>query len=231
MIRSLRCLFVLGFAFGFAGNVLAQEEKKKPTSPPSLKPAEKAPDKGPGDKPATQPSPEEMKMMEAWKNAAALGEPHAKLKAMAGTWDVSSKWRMSPDQPWDGSKGTAEYRTILGGRVLVQEMKAEPSSMDAMMGYSFEGHGMSGYDNVTKQYWSAWTDNMGTGLMVSHGTADGSGKTVTFTGTYDDPIRGKVTAKSTQRMEGNDKMVFEMYDKGPDGKEFMSLEVTYTRKK
>jgi hypothetical protein len=216
-------------AFVVAGSTLAQEEKK-PKAPPSIEKAKA--DKGPGDKAPGEPSAEEMKMMEAWKNAAATGEPHTRLKAMAGTWDVSTKWRMSPDQPWDGAKGKAEYRTILGGRVLVQEMKADPgSSMDAMMGYPFEGFGLSGYDNVTKQYWSTWTDNMGTGLMISHGTADSAGKVVTYTGSFDDPVRGKVTAKSVLKIESNDKMVYEMYDKGPDGKEFTTLEVTYTRKK
>src|SRR5262249_41716360 len=149
-----------------------------------------------------------MKMMEG----AKPGEFHAKLKPMAGKWTTTSKFRMSSEMPWQESTGKAEFKWILGGRYLVQEYKANPGPTDAMMGGPFEGHGMTGYDNVDKKYHNIWTDNMGTGMMVSTGTADGSGQTFTYNGEYNCPIEGKAkSAKSVMKMEGDDKMKFEMY--------------------
>jgi hypothetical protein len=226
MRNHLRCLFVLTIACAFTGSVLAQE--KKPADKPAEKPATK-----PADKPAAgQPSPEEMKMMEVWKQAAKPGEFHAKLKPLTGNWTMVTRFRMSPDQPWEQSTGKAEYKWILGDRILVQTVKGDPGgAMDDMMGYPFEGHGMTGYDNATKKYWNIWADNMGTGIMTSTGTVDGSGKTFTSTAEYDDPNFGHKSVKTVLKIAGDDKAVFEMYDKGPDGKEFMGLEVTYTRQK
>jgi len=101
-----------------------------------------------------------------------------------------------------------------------------------MGGVPFEGFGMTGFDNVSKKYYNVWADNMGTGIMTSTGTADASGKTFTYNGEYNCPITGgKKTAKSILKIVGDDKLVYEMYDKTPDGKEFVSLEVTYARQK
>jgi len=197
-----------------------------------------AQDKKPGDKPADtkkpaatapgQPSPEDMAK---WMQAATPGPEHAKLKPLTGKWTFVTKHRMGADQPWQESPGKAEYRWILGGRVLVHEVKADPNPKDPIMG-TFEGFGISGYDNMNKKYWNTWADSMGTGVMHSTGTADSSGKTFTYSGEYDCPMTGKrETAKSVLKIAGDDKVVFEMYTKDPAGKEFMGLEVTYTRVK
>ena len=220
----------------------AKEEKKtepaKPAAaqPPAAKPA----DKPAGDKPAAKPAdkpgvgatggmPPEM---EAMMKAAQPGEFHAKLKPLAGKWTFTTKFRMSPDQPWEESTGKGEKKWAMGGRYLFEEVKANPSEKDAEMGGPFEGFGIIGYDNVSKKYFNVWADNMGTGIMTSTGTIDSSGKTITYTGEYNCPMIGREkTVKSIQKIVGDDKVVFEMYDKGPDGKEFMNLEVTYTRQK
>ena len=69
------------------------------------------------------------------------------------------------------------------------------------MGAPFAGHGTMGYNNVTGKYWSTWNDNMSTGLMLSEGTCDTQGKTCTFTGTWDDPVKkgAKVKSRMTTR--------------------------------
>jgi len=221
-----------------------KDEKKpeaaKPAAaaqPPAAKPADKPATAAPpttakpaGEKPAAG-GDEMAKMMEVWKKAATPGEFHAKLNPLAGKWTFITKARMSPEQPWDESTGKAEYRWGLGKRVLYHDVKADPGPLDDMMGAPFEGFGMSGYDNTGRKYYNVWTDNMGTGVMMSTGTVDSSGKTFTYSGEYDDPIFGKKSVKSVLKIAGDDKVVFEMYDKGPDGKEFMNLEVTYARQK
>ena len=178
-----------------------------------------------------QPSSDEMaKMMEVAQKAATPGEFHEHLKPLAGKWTFTTRYRMSADGPWEQSTGSAVYKWILGGRILVQEVKANPSPADAMMGGPFEGYGITGYDNVSKKYFNVWCDNMGTGMMSSTGTCDGSGKIISYMGEYNDPMTGQPkTVKSVLKIVGDDKSVYEMYEKSPDGKEYMSVEVTYVR--
>ncbi len=230
-MKARNLLFALGFAGASALTVYAQakDEKKPADKPASAQPAK------PGDKSASQPSEAEMaKMMESWKKAATPGANHAKLEPLVGKWTFVTKARMAPDQPWEETPGKAEFKWTLGKRQLIQEVKANPGPKDAMMGAPFEGFGMTGYDNTTQKYYNVWTDNMGTGIMHSTGSADSSGKTFTYASPegYICPMTGeKKTPKSVLKIAGDDKLVFEMYDKGPDGKEYMNLEVTYTRQK
>ena len=47
-----------------------------------------------------------------------------------------------------------------------------------------------------------------------------------------DPLTGKTkTSRMTSRDEGPDKELQEFWEKGPDGKEYKSMELVYTRKK
>ncbi len=89
-----------------------------------------------------------------------------------------------------------------------------------------------GYNNVTGKYWSTWNDNMSTGLMLSEGTCDTQGKTCTFTGTWDDPVKkgAKVKSRMTTRWTDTTTEIFEMYAPGKDGKEMKMMEITYTKK-
>lgn len=214
--------------FALGTIAVAQDKKPAAETKPASKPADaKAADPKAGAKPAAgQPSPEEMaKFMQM----GAPSEGHAKLKPLAGKWNFVTKWRMSPDEPWSESKGKAEFKWTMGDRFLVQDIKGEPDP--SMGGMSFEGHGIMGYDNVSKKYWSTWTDNMSTGVMVSEGTADGSGKTFTYETEYNCPMKGPDQEnKTVLKFEGDDKVVFTMFDKDKL-KEFASLEVTYTRVK
>jgi hypothetical protein len=236
----LAVAFCAASALGRAAYAQAKDEKKpaeKPAAaqPPAAKPAEKpATAAKPADAHAAPGGPDMAKMMEAWKKSATPGEYHAKLNPLVGKWTFVTKMRMSPDQPWEETPGKAEYRWALGKRVLFHDVKANPGPKDAEMGGPFEGFGFTGFDNGTQKYFNIWTDNMSTTYMASTGSVDSSGKTFTYTSEdgYICPMTGeKKTPKSVLKIAGDDKLVFEMYDKGPDGKEFMSLEVTYTRQK
>jgi hypothetical protein len=233
-------VWTFGVALSLAsGATFAQTQEKKdekkpaPTTgaQPTPKPAEKPAAPAAATKPADKPlggQPDSDKMM---AEMVKMGEPtefHGHLKPLAGKWSYVTKARMTPEQPWDESKGTAEFELALGGRFLIQKCKNEK---DEKMPFPFEGLGITGYDKMQKKYVNVWMDNMGTGIMTSTGTCDSSGKTFTYTGEYDDPMTGgKQKAKSVHKFVGSDKHVFEMYGYGPDGKEFQSLEVTYTKK-
>lgn len=172
-----------------------------------------------------QLTPEQQAEMEAYMKAATPGPQHQALAATAGDYDLKIRnWPDPAGQPMEES-GKAKRSMALGGRVLVEDVDS------TMMGMPFTGHGMTGYDNVTGKYWSTWTDTMGTGLMLSEGTCDASGKTCTFTGSYNDPVKKTlVKARMTTKWTSPTTEVFEMYGPGKDGKETRMMEITYTKK-
>jgi hypothetical protein len=170
-------------------------------------------------------SPEEAAMMEAWTKAGTPNENHQRLAEQAGTWSVTSRWWSKPgEQPMESS-GTATCEMILGGRYMKEKVKSE------WMGRPFEGEGCTGYDNLKKAYVSSWIDNMGTGIMMSEGKWDPATKTLTWHGEYVDAVTGKSkTMRMVEKVESPDKHTVEFFDVGPDGKEFKSMEIVYTRK-
>jgi hypothetical protein len=158
--------------------------------------------------------------MEAHMKAASTGSEHAKLAEGVGSYKLTFKmWEAPGTEPQLG-EGTAERTMTLGGRVLEEKVTA------TMMGMPFEGIGRTGYDNLKKAYWSTWTDNMSTGLMVMHGTVRDDG-TATFEGDTIDPMTGNtIRMRIEGRMEG-DKEVNEFYFPGPDGTEMKGMEIIY----
>ena len=96
----------------------------------------------------------------------------------------------------------------------------------------FEGMAVVGYDNMKKKFVSIWIDNMGTGLMASQGTYDESTRTVTYDVEGPDVMTGKYEKmRSLEKLISKDKWVTEMYTVMPDGKDFKTMEITYTRVK
>ena len=54
---------------------------------------------------------------------------------------------------------------------------------------------------------------------------------MTFVGESIDPMTGEsYKEKTVLRIINDNKLLFQMYRPGPDGGEFMSMEITYTRK-
>lgn len=177
------------------------------------------------DKPAAKKPEMDPAMMEAMMKAGMPGPAHKALDSMTGTWDTKvTSWMMPGADPMV-STGTSEMHWIMGGRYMEQRFKGD------FMGMPFEGLGYTGYDNVKKQYFGTWIDNMSTGMMTSVGTG-GEGKTMTFKGTYADPMSGKdVECEEKMTVIDADHSVFEMWAPGPDGKLFKSMEIAYSRKK
>lgn len=161
--------------------------------------------------------------MEMWMKLGQPGEPHEHMAKFAGSFDAAITSYMAPDTPPMESKGKSENTMILGGRILLQKYTGN------MMGMPFEGYGLMGFDNYTKEYISIWCDNMSTMIMTMTGTSDESGKT-TMTGTMPDPKTGKdITLKSVSMMKDENTFVFEMYHQDSGGEAFKNMEITYTR--
>lgn len=167
-------------------------------------------------------APNEKEMMEKYMKAATPGPEHAELAKMAGKWNLEVSMFMAPGAPAQKSKATATYTSVMGGRFLQQEVKGD------MNGQPFEGMGLEGYDNVTKQYFASWVDNMGTGAMMTKGKC--ANKKCTMHGKVPDAVAGKeVNIQETITQTDDNHFTFVMWGPGPDGKLFKTLEIAYTR--
>ena len=163
-------------------------------------------------------------MMDIYMKLAVPGLPHKHLAEMAGSWTTRTVAWMEVGKPPMESKGTCEQKMILGGRFLQQEYTGD------MMGTTFNGINLVGYDNHTKKYVSTWMDSMSTGIMVFEGTAGADGKTITQTSRYDDPVRGPMQWRTVTRIVDDNTFLFEMYGTYKSGNEEKMMEITYTRK-
>lgn len=219
-MRTMRVL--LGSSLVLAGLFLMVARTQAQDKPAQGKTAQEKPAQA---QPAGEQDPM-AEMMAKWKELNAKGPEHEKFKKMVGEWNAEMKWWMAPNTEPQISQGVATFRLILDGRFVEQKYACD------MMGDKYEGIGIEGFDKIKNKYVSLWMDNQSTGVFMSEGTADASGKVFTYFGKMDDPIAGvkDKTVRSVAREIDDNKTVLEMYDTGPDGKEFKSMEITYTRK-
>ncbi len=243
--KILGLIMGLGFVVG-TSLTLAQDKKpadkpaEKPAAKPADKPAAKPADK-PADKPAAKPadakpadkaapagdkaaaggpSPEDAAK---WMAYSTPGPEHAMLKPLVGTFSCDIKMMMDPAAPPQTSTATITRKSIMGDRYITEDVES------TFMGQPFQGHGVVGYDNGQKKYFSLWIDNVGTGVMHETGTA--SGKVITLEGQSWDPSEGKMAwGKSVVDLSNNDKQTFKMFSKDKSGKEFQNFDMTCTRK-
>lgn len=164
-------------------------------------------------------------VMDVYTKLGTPGAPHKMLASIAGSWNTKIKSWMEPDKPAMESTGTCEQKMLLGGRFLQQEFTGE------MMGSTFTGIGVTGYDNHTKKYVSTWIDSMGTAILFFEGTAGADGKTITQESRYDDPVKGPMKWRSVTRIVDDNTHVFEMYGIDKSGKEEKMMEIIYTRRR
>lgn len=165
-------------------------------------------------------------MMAKMKEYSTPNENHKALDPLVGSWDYSLKWWKAPGDPSEESTGTNEVKWIMDGRFI------EQTTMGSMMNQPFEGRGITGFDNLKKEYTSIWLDNMATGVMVSSATYDPAMKTFTEKGSFSCPIiQGQMPFRTITKIIDDNTHTYEMYMNDKDGKEFKSMEITYKRKK
>jgi hypothetical protein len=172
-------------------------------------------------------TPSQEEMMATYMKYAQPGDHHKALEPMIGNWEAISRFWPDPSAPPETSLATCESHWILGGRFMQEDVSG------VINGMPFHGIGITGYDNFKQQYNYVWMDEMATSLMLASGTADQTGKIITFKGTYDDPATGAKDQpfRAVTRIASNDQHTYEMYALGKDGKEFKTFDVGYTRKK
>ena len=188
-----------------------------------------APERAPEEKhtasaPAPQLSPEEM--MTKVKEAGTPSEGHKQLAPLIGKFKTISKWWMDPAKDPIVDKGTATSQWVYGKRFVKQDYKGKWG------GQPFQGMEFMGYDNVKRAYTSSWIDTMSTAMYISEGKYDPATKSFEMSGNYTCPITGgEKFGRSVIKVINDKQHVVEMYSAGPDGKEFMSMEIDYQRAK
>ena len=208
---------------GTALPVFAEYDKKEAPAT-----AEKA--AAPTDEKAMAPDGEAMApamdeaMMAKWQEASTPNENHQVLQDLVGSWNYTMKFWMSPEAAPEESAGTSDVKSIMGGRFIEQAVNG------THMGQPFQGEGIVGYDNVKEEYQSIWIDSMGTGMMSASGSYDAAAKAMTETGSFSCPMKGgPLGYRAVTKIIDANTHTYEMYMTGPEGKEFRSMEITYTR--
>jgi len=203
-MRTTRFLFLAAFIAVFLGSILTV----------------------PGTSSGQQMSDQDKKMMEMMMKYGTPGKNHEILKKYVGDWDVVTKsWPQPGAEPVVG-QGTMKNELIFEGRYVKCNFEA------MMMGMKFTGLEIIGYDLYKNKYVTFWIDNMSTSFTYTSGKLDASGKVLTETGEWPDPMtEGKTMqkVKNVTTLEDG-KYKFEMFMVMPDGKEVKSMELSATRK-
>ena len=170
--------------------------------------------------------PAKQAAMEAMQRLGSPSEGHTALEPLAGTWSYTAQWSMSPDAPPESMTGTAVNSLIFGGRFLKQEIRGQSEGQPP-----FEGLGFTGYDNIRTEYQTVWFDNMNTSMMRGAGQFDAAARTLTDQGDFSCPITGEAHRwyRTAWTVVDQDHTTYESYSRTPEGREFKSLEIHYTR--
>lgn len=155
------------------------------------------------------------------------GPEHARLKKQfEGEWAVQTKFMMDPSQPPMESKGQESAKMDLGGFWLLGAFKGE------LFGKPFEGRSTTGYSPMKKKYVMSWVDSFMPHLFTGEGDYDEAAKTYTFVAEGFDPATGKPAQERwVIEVKDDDTHVMKFFSKGENGRERMTGEITYTRKK
>lgn len=164
-------------------------------------------------------------MMAKFKEYSTPNENHRVLDVMIGNWTFTSKHWMSSTSPVEEMTGTSSTKWIMDGRFL------EETVQGTSMGQPFNGVSLTGYDNAGKEYQSIWYDNMGTGMMITSGTYDAATKTLTQTGKFNCPLRGNMAVRWVTKIVDENTISVEMWGPDETGKDFLGMEIIYTRAK
>ena len=170
--------------------------------------------------------PDSATMMKNWQDYMTPGPVHKMMAKWDGTWNGDVTMWMYPGAPEQKSKSTAVNKMIMNG------LYQESTHTGNMMGMPFNGKSIVAYDIHKNEFMSTWIDNMGSGIMVLKGPWDEGTKTVTLKGTMTDAgTKGDVAVRETFKIIDDNNQEMEMFTMMPDGKEFKTMNIKFSRKK
>lgn len=108
---------------------------------------------------------DQAKMLQRAQQLARTYEPHQRLQALVGTWEVTVR-SASPGAPERTDRGSVVGKAILGGRYVVLNFQLQ------LQGHAVEAVQILGFDNLRQRYTSSWRDDLSTGAVECSGAPD-----------------------------------------------------------
>jgi hypothetical protein len=170
--------------------------------------------------------PDSVTMQKNWEAYMTPGDVHKMMAKWNGTWNGEVTLWMQPGAPEQKSTSTATNKMIMNG------LYQQSTHAGKMMGMPFNGISTTAYDIHRKEFVSTWIDNMGSGIMILKGPWDEATKTINLKGRMTDPgTAGEVDVRETFKIIDDNTQEMEMFVMMPDGKEFKTMNIKFTRKK
>lgn len=147
------------------------------------------------------------------------------MEQYVGEWDVI-KTISPPGRDPVRTEGTCRQTMMHGGKFLRSEFVFKEKD-----GSETNGLGILGYDSATDLFNSVWTDSRSTriSLRQSQGKFDGV-RIMLYSKVLEGNPEGRKSRTIAQLEEGGRKLIHRQYNPGPDGKEFVIMELMLTRK-
>lgn len=171
-------------------------------------------------------SPELQKMLDAQQKASQPGPEHLNLMRLAGDYKTHLKLYGPGQAAPAESDGTAQLRTEMGGRFIVEH------NVGGSMGEPYTGVRIYGFNNGSKKYEGVWTYAGSTAVMSLIGESSDGGKTIHYTATFHSDTSGQeLTMQITLQILDTDHFQIDATHKMPDGSAGPRFVTVYTRTK
>jgi hypothetical protein len=148
---------------------------------------------------------------------------HARLTALAGTWDLDMTFMLRPGGAGIPVKGTSTIRTILGGLFIEEKIDG------VLNGTPFTTLAWTGYNAGTRQYEATRIASTNTARIAETGSFDERTRTLELTADY--PLAGETWHQRTViQLISADSMVATSYLSFGSVPEWRGVEIKYVRK-
>lgn len=155
--------------------------------------------------------------------ADQTGPEHARLTAMAGTWDVELGFWFKPGAPPVTTKGTSTIRPILGGLFIEEKIEG------TLNGTPFTTLAWTGFNTATRQYEATRIASTNTIRIAETGSYDEQKKQFELKADY--PFAGDTWHQRTViQAVSADAMVATSYLSFGAVPEWKGVEIKYTRR-
>jgi hypothetical protein len=152
------------------------------------------------------------------------GPEHARLTAMAGTWDVEMTFRFRPDGPGLPVKATSTIRPLLGGFFVEETIEG------TLNGTPFTTLAWTGFNTTTHQYEATRIASTNTARIAEAGTYDEQTKQFELKADYS--LAGDTWHQRTVIQQASpDAMTATSYLSFGAVPEWKAVEIKYSRRK